>query len=101
MTTRPQGRLVLVLGLIFSLPIVGAALGGIVASVAASGMGWDRIGDVLGGLMIGGVFGLITAVVLVRRGSAVWVRRTAVLSLGLAFAVLAYLAWRLSSSPSS
>lgn len=101
MTAPSQSRLILALGLLFSLPIVGAAVGGIVGGLIASGMGWDRIADVLGGLLAGAAVGLVTAIMLILRGPTVWVRRIAIVGLGLSMVLLILLAWRLRSLPSS
>lgn len=39
----------------------GAAAGGVVARLFSTGMGWDRLADVLGGLMVGAAVGLATS----------------------------------------
>lgn len=99
MTAPSQGRLILALGLLFSLPIVGAAGGGIVGRLVASGMGWDRMADALGGLLAGAAVGLVTAIMLVLRGPTIWVRRIAIAGLTLSLVLLIVLAWRLRSLP--
>jgi predicted lipid-binding transport protein (Tim44 family) len=48
--------------------VLGAAAGGIVSRFTRQpGMGWDQIGHVLGGMMIGALAGMVVAIVLARR----------------------------------
>ena len=70
--------------------ILGATAGGIIAPrLGSSGMGWDDIGDVFGGLAAGAVAGLALALLSVRllpdralRGAAITVGVTALLLIG-------------------
>lgn len=74
MNWRAMQQAVLVLG----IPILGAAAGGIVAPrIGSSGMGWDQIADALGGVMVGGVFGLAIALLVIRRISEPGLARAA------------------------
>ena len=63
-----SSRLLPGLALVASLPLLTAVAGGIIGStlLGGGGMGWDELADFLGGMMVGGVLGLVAAVVLAR-----------------------------------
>lgn len=56
--------------LVPSMLILGVAAGGAIASLTSSGMGWDRMADALGGIMIGAVAGPLAGIVAALRAPA-------------------------------
>lgn len=77
-------RLLPGLVLVPCMTFVGFAVGGTAGSLLASGHGWDRLADALGGVMLGGVAGLALAAVLTARLGVEALRRTAWITLVLA-----------------
>jgi uncharacterized membrane protein len=64
MANRTLSSVVVLLG----MPVLGAVAGAIIAPrLGSSGMGWDDLADVLGGLFIGAVAGVVAAILLARR----------------------------------
>jgi hypothetical protein len=60
-------RVLLAIPLAIGLGVIGAACGGVVASLDMSGMGWDQMGRTLGGVMIGFATGVVLSIPLARK----------------------------------
>lgn len=74
-----------------SVAVCGGIVGAFVASrlVALPADGWDQIAQMLGGLMLGSLCGLVLAIVLVIKASPRWLWRIAAVATTIAVVVLA------------
>jgi ABC-type uncharacterized transport system permease subunit len=76
--------------LYLGFPILGAVAGALIAPrLGQSGMGWDDIGDALGGLLFGAIAGLLMAVLAARRLSDRALRGSAIVTGTIALALIA------------
>lgn len=94
----PAVRFLMRLSLVASMVIIGAAVGGMAGGLAAGegGSGFDGLGAVLGGIMVGAFVGVVVAMILVRRSRDDALGRTAVVTLLVAGALVAWGATRAS-----
>ena len=84
--TRRASAAVIYLG----FPILGAVAGALIAPrLGQSGMGWDDIGNVLGGLFFGALAGLVIAILAARRLSDRALRGSAIVAGTIAVALIA------------
>ncbi|HYJ78736.1 MAG TPA: hypothetical protein VEW03_03965 [Longimicrobiaceae bacterium] len=92
-------RLLPGIGLAASLSLVGAAAGGLVGGrlLDGSGMGWNQLANMLGGMMVGGGVGLVAGVVLARTLEVRTLRRVAAGSCIAALLLIAAMALKISA----
>jgi len=72
-----QSKILPGIALGISMTFVGFLAGGLLGALFASGMGWDRLADTLGGVMLGTLIGFGTGIFLAVRLPVAQVKRAA------------------------
>lgn len=94
MTVRGHARFIMGLALSFASFVIGAATGAVITRMTSSGMGWDQLGDVLGGIAIGAVVGVLGAVLFARGARPALLRGVTITALAVAGVILIFLSMR-------
>jgi hypothetical protein len=94
MKSERTARIVAGLLLVPCFLFLGLAAGVTIATLNSTGMGWDRLADAVGGMMVGAVAGLILALLVARHLPVAKLRTAAIASIAATLLVWSVLAVR-------